>query len=284
MSIGSRAATRQLGRNDLPAVMELLRADPVERVFVASRVLATGMESMFLGCAIWGHFHGRELRSMLHAGANLVPVGADAEALAEYVELSGPARSSSSIVGPAASVLPLWEDLCRRWGRVWSVAREVRPSQPMLAIGGDTAVPADARVRPITLDDFEPYFDAAVRMYTEEVGVSPIGDADPGPYRSYVRRLIVSGRAFGIVEGGRVLFKADLGSVALGVAQVQGVWLDPTLRGRGLSAPAMAAVVDLARAEAPTISLYVNSFNAAARGTYRRVGFEQVGEFATILF
>lgn len=284
MSIGSRATTRQLGQNDLSAVMRLLRQDPIEHVFVASRVMATAMEPMFLGCPIWGHFDGRELGSLLHAGANLVPVNADADALAEYVELSGPARRSSSIVGPAATVLPLWESLSIRWGNTWASAREVRSSQPMLAISGDVTTPPDARVRRIILDDFEPYFDAAVRMYTEEVGVSPISDGDPGPYRSYVRRLITSGRAFGIIEHGRVLFKADLGSVALGVAQVQGVWLDPTLRGRGLSAAAMAGVVELARTEAPTISLYVNSFNSAARSTYRRVGFHQVGEFATILF
>jgi predicted GNAT family acetyltransferase len=31
-------------------------------------------------------------------------------------------------------------------------------------------------------------------------------------------------------------------------------------------------------------SLYVNSFNTAARATYRRVGFRQVGTYATVLF
>ena len=31
------------------------------------------------------------------------------------------------------------------------------------------------------------------------------------------------------------------------------------------------------------VSLYVNSFNTAAVRTYRTVGFEQVGTFATVL-
>ena len=44
----------------------------------------------------------------------------------------------------------------------------------------------------------------------------------------------------------------------------------------------MAAVVQLARSMVPTVSLYVNDYNLAARATYARVGFEQVGEFATV--
>ena len=70
------------------------------------------------------------------------------------------------------------------------------------------------------------------------------------------------------------MFKAEIGSVSSAACQVQGVWVPPDLRGRGLSAPGMAAVVEIARREiAPVVSLYVNDFNAAARATYRRVGF-----------
>jgi uncharacterized protein len=66
---------------------------------------------------------------------------------------------------------------------------------------------------------------------------------------------------------------------------VQGVWVPPELRGRGLAAPGMAAVVELAReAVAPVVSLYVNEYNEAARATYRRVGFTDVGAFMSVLF
>ncbi len=47
----------------------------------------------------------------------------------------------------------------------------------------------------------------------------------------------------------------------------------------------MAAVVERCLAEiAPVVSLYVNDYNVPALATYHRVGFEQVGTFATILF
>jgi predicted GNAT family acetyltransferase len=47
----------------------------------------------------------------------------------------------------------------------------------------------------------------------------------------------------------------------------------------------MAAVVHHARAAlAPTVSLYVNEYNAPARAAYRRAGFREVGAMMSVLF
>jgi ribosomal protein S18 acetylase RimI-like enzyme len=272
---------RILSRADLPAAIRVLSANPVENVFVASRVRAAGLDPVSLGCPVWGYERGGVLRALCHAGSNLVPVAAGPEALSAWTEFAGAQRMCASIIGPSNVAMDLWHRLGERWGTAWSQARDVRPHQPVMAIESDPAVASDPRVRRITLDQWDAYTEAAVKMYTEEIGVSPVS-GNPAGYRFYVRQLITSGRAFGIVEGGRVIFKADLGSVSGTVSQVQGVWLEPELRGRGLAAPAMAAVVELARAVVPTVSLYVNDYNRPARATYVRVGFTQVGEFATI--
>jgi len=270
-----------LGRDDLPAVLRLLARRPIENVFVGSRIRAAGVEASSLGCPIWGYEQDGELRSLCHAGANLVPVNADADAVDAWTEFAGPDRMCFSIIGPSTVALDLWRRLAERWGTPWSKVRDVRAKQPVMAISGPPAVEPDQRVRRMGLDHWDSYYEAAVKMYTEEVGVSPV-QGSPAGYRFYVRQLITSGRAFGLVHEGRVVFKADVGSVAGSVCQVQGVWLDPALRGQGLAAPAMAAVVQLARTIAPTVSLYVNDYNLPARATYARVGFTDVGEFATV--
>ena len=272
---------RVLGRADLPAAIRVLSARPVENVFVASRVRAAGLEPASLGCPVWGYERDGVLRALCHAGSNLVPVNAGSDALAAWTEFAGAPRMCASIIGPSAVAMELWQRLGERWGRSWSEARDVRAHQPVMAIDTEPAIAADPRVRRVTLDQWDAYTDAAVKMYTEEIGVSPV-QGNPAGYRFYVRQLITSGRAFGIFDGDRVLFKADLGSVSGSISQVQGVWLDPALRGRGLAAPAMAAVVQLARTVVPTVSLYVNDYNRPARATYARVGFREVGEFATI--
>ena len=127
-------------------------------------------------------------------------------------------------------------------------------------------------------------YPAAVAMFTEEVGVSPV-QGDPTAYRSRVRELIATGRAYARIEGGRVIFKAELGAVSERACEVQGVWVDPAERGRGLSSAGIASVVRMARHDfAPVVCLYVNDFNIAARRAYARVGFTEVGAFSSILF
>jgi uncharacterized protein len=276
-----RGSVRVLNRSDLPAAIRILSTKPVENVFVASRVRSAGLEQSSLGCPVWGYERDGMLRALCHAGSNLVPVNADDDAIAAWADFAGAQRICASIIGPSEVALALWRRLADRWGASWGETRNVRPHQPVMAITRPPSVAPDPRVRRVTLDQWDAYTDAAVKMYTEEIGVSPM-QGNPAGYRFYVRQLITSGRAFGIFQGRRVIFKADLGSVSASVCQVQGVWLEPELRGRGLAAPAMAAVVQLARSVVPTVSLYVNDYNLAARATYARVGFEQVGEFATI--
>lgn len=272
---------RVLNRKDLPAAIRVLSINPIENVMVAARVRAAGLEQSSLGCPIWGFERDGVLRALCHVGSNMVPVNADAEAVAAWVDFAGPRRPCASIIGPSTVALGLWRELSDRWGPAWRDVRNVRPHQPVLAISKDPQVTPNPGVRKVTLEHWDAYFEAAVRMYTEEVGVSPV-QGNPAGYRFYIRQLITSGRAFGLFDGNRVLFKADLGSVSGSVCQVQGVWLEPELRGRGLSAAAMAAVVQLARKIVPTVSLYVNDYNLPARASYARVGFSEVGEFATI--
>ena len=97
--------------------------------------------------------------------------------------------------------------------------------------------------------------------------------------------LVRAGKSLAWSEGGEVLLKAGIGAVSRGVCQVQGVRGAPAPRGRGIGAAGTAAVVEYARtAIAPVVSLYVNDFNGPARAAYARVGFREVGRFASVLF
>ncbi len=217
-------------------------------------------------------------------GGNIVPVAVPEAALGLLVrEIRRRGRRYTSIVGPTQQVRALWRIIGSAFGR----ARDIRECQPHLEINTRPAINPDPLVTPTPNADFDLLFPAAVAMFTEEVGYSPL--ASGGGYERRVRSLVSEGRSLSRIvhtrRGREVVFKADLGTVGFGVTQVQGVWVNPRYRGRGISAPAMAAVVNYAHHHfAPTVSLYVNDYNTAALATYARVGFVRTGTFATILF
>jgi uncharacterized protein len=275
-------ALRLLDNRDRDEVIELCDRDPVVNVFISSRVREAGLDPARLGGQLWGYQSGGRIGSLCYAGANLVPVAATPPAITAFAgraRLLG--RRCSSIVGPAQDVLSLWEMLRPSWGR----PREIRPTQPVMAISGPPQVVPDARVRRVRPDELDILLPASVAMFTEEVGVSPVGADGGSAYRARVNELIGLGRAFARIEDGQVVFKAEIGSVTPLACQVQGVWVRPELRGRGLAEAGMAAVVEEAlRNVAPVVSLYVNDFNRPARAAYRRVGFTDTATFASVLF
>ena len=276
------SALRVLRAADLPEVEAVLSVDPVTDVFVGSRVEALGLEPGRLGGEMWGHVVDGRIEALCHSGANLVPVQAgpaSVQVFADRARRQG--RRCASIVGERSAVAAMWEVLEPSWGP----ARDVRPHQPLLAIDRAPAVAADPSVRRVRDEELDLLVPACVAMFTEEVGISPV-TADGGAlYRARIAELVRGGRAFARIEDGRVVFKAEVGAVTAAACQLQGVWVPPDLRGKGLSAPGMAAVVAAALADiAPVVSLYVNDYNEAALATYRRVGFTDHATFMSVLF
>jgi hypothetical protein len=273
---------RQLGESERAAVERILDRDPYAGAQIAERVASHGLNWWRADGRIWGYGPGRRVESLCWSGAHLVPVCATPQAVAAFADLLGSEpRICSSIIGRSDAVLDLWDRLSPHWGP----ARDVRPHQPLLVADREPAVAPDPEVRLVRPHEVDQLFPAAVAMYTEEVGVSPLLDDGGRGYRRRIAELVRARRAYARFLGDRVIFKAELAIVTSRTTQVQGVWVDPEFRGRGIAAAAMAAVTrDALRRVAPTVSLYVNDYNAPARKVYARCGFASAGSFATILF
>ena len=273
---------RQLGESERATVERILDQDPYAGAQIAERVAAHGLNWWRSDGRIYGYGTGRKVESLCWSGAHLVPVLATPSAVAAYAELLGAEpRICSSIIGRADAVLDLWD----RLGGHWGPARDIRPHQPLLVADREAPIAPDPEVRLVRNGEVDQLFPAAVAMYTEEVGVSPLLDDGGRGYRRRITELVRGKRAYARFVGDRVIFKAELAIVTRRTTQVQGVWVDPEFRGRGLAAAAMAAVVhDALRRVAPTVSLYVNDYNAPARRVYAHCGFVPHGSFATVLF
>ena len=151
-------------------------------------------------------------------------------------------------------------------------------------LGGDSTGEPAGYARLATSADLGELLPAAAAMFTEEVGFDPIARYGDG-YAARLRTLIAGQRSAIVTDvNGRVIFKADAGIVNLDAAQVQGVWLHPDYRGYGLAKPFFAAAAQILQRQYPHLSLYVNDYNARALAMYRGTGWEQIGQFSTIIF
>ena len=274
---------RVLSPADLADLRVLLRRDPDAYCVVEERVDMAGLEVATSGGQTWGWYGSGGLESAVYVGANLIPIETtDAARDAFASRLARAGRRSSAIVGYQSEVIDLWDRLEPRWGP----AREVRDNQPLM-VQDQKSLPitADPDVRLVNIDELDILLPASVAMFEEEVGVSPVSGGREASYRARLGLTIRQGRAYARISNGEILFKAEVGSVSSSSCQIQGVWVTPRLRGMGMAAPGIAAVVAAAmRQHAPRVTLYANRHYAAALHAYARVGFRQIGTFATILF
>ncbi len=287
---------RRLEHRHTRWLAERVSSDPAQHAFLAS-VLETAKSAAVSTSAgtLYGCFRGTEPIAAYWVGGSIIaldPSPESNEAAAAHLNRRG--RYSCSLIGEAEAVLDLHHRLD------WGTPLGVRAAQPLLVADRAPAVVPDASVRVGEAADIAVTFPASVAMFTEEVGFSPVENGSAA-YMSRVRSLLLQRSTYLITTdtgpGGQplrrwpadtrqqVVFKADLGIRSRQSVQVQGVWVHPDFRGAGLGATAMAAVNEHVRAfVAPIVSLYVNDYNAAARKTYERAGYSQVGTFATVMY
>ncbi|MFY9718597.1 MAG: GNAT family N-acetyltransferase [Candidatus Cybelea sp.] len=189
-------------------------------------------------------------------------------------------RSSRMIVGPRDTVRAFWKLVGDRLGR----PRVVRDRQLVMMVDRGRLHRGEARVtvRRAEMGDWMAIADGSASMIRHELEYDPRRDSPS--FDSSVRRMIDAKRWWVGVADDRLCFMCNIGPWSEQTAQLQGIWTPPELRGRGLATASLAAICDRLLEVSPTLSLYVNDFNAEAVALYHRVGFEHVGDFQTILF
>jgi uncharacterized protein len=280
----SRFQVRPIGRDDQSLTLAALDRNPVRDVFIASRILHDGALTSLGPSPLWGAFEDGQLRGLLHVGPNLVPATDDQASCEALATAAGGLYPTRMVVGERATVEFLWSLI----GPSYPAPREVRRRQFVYAVDPERLVhDPRARARGIARlaerSDEDRVLKLSAAMYTEEMGENPMA-RDPDGYRRRVRMLIARGWTYVFESGGGLQFKMDVGCASTHSAQIQGVYVPPELRGRGVGTTAMAASCRLALDRHPSLSLYVNDFNTPAVALYERIGFlREPYDFQTIM-
>ena len=251
----------------LPQVLEFCAADPVERVFLED-VARRGL----------GRFHAVEtdghLTALCHVGANVVPSGADCAVFGAAAAHGKPLM----IIGDERAVAELWDVARHRMPR----PRADRPGQPVFVIE-EPPEPGETGLRPATTGDLELLVPACARTHFEEIGVDPLRRDSEG-FRWRTRAQIEEGRSWLWQENGTILFKAEASAWTPSAVQIQQVWVDPKVRGRGNAQRGMRDLVRLLLRQVPHVCLFVRVENAPAIRVYEAIGMRRRGAYRSLLF
>jgi RimJ/RimL family protein N-acetyltransferase len=251
----------------LDEVLAFCAEDPVERVLLED-VARRGL----------GRFaavrDGDRVTALCHAGANLVPVGDGCDAFAEHALNGDPLM----MVGPEQAVAELWSairDSVRR-------PRDDRPGQPVYAID-EPPEPGDTCLRPAVPADFARLLPACSLAHREEIGIDPL-ERDPEGFRRRTRSQIDEGRSWLWLEDGTICFKAEASAWTPSAVQIQQVWVDPAVRGRGYAQRGLRDLCRLLLGHASHVCLFVRPENAPAIRVYEAIGMQRVSMYRSVIF
>ena len=278
----SKNLVRPLTRTDISSVKNLALQDEISNCFLINRLQELEQYTWSLQNEFLVFEENGKIESAIYFGANIIPLNTSEKSQIQFAQylLDQPKRISS-IVGNKDEVMSFWEIL----KPFMPTPREIRSTQPLLVIDDSPLVAPDNFVQTVLMRDLDLIIPACVSMFTEEVGVPPVGEISEKSYRNRVADVINQRKMFARIENNQVIFKAEIGVSTNKVCQVQGVWVPPHLRGRNFGKAGMASVVNFARQNfAPKVSLYVNDYNLRAQAVYKSVGFQEHSTFATILF
>jgi GNAT superfamily N-acetyltransferase len=254
-------------RPERDEVIAFCDEDPIERVFLAD-VARRGL----------GRFaavrDGDRLVALCHLGANIVPSGAGTGLFAELAARAHPRM----LIGDETAVSELWETARDHLPPV----REDRPGQPVYVLE-DSPSPGGSALRPAQLGDLGLLVRTSAAAYLEEVGIDAYS-RDPALFEWRTRTQIEEGRSWLWEQDGRVLFKAEASAWTERAVQLQQVWVDPELRGRGYAKRGLADLCgDLLRMT-PAVCLFVRPENAVAIRLYESLGMRRVGAYRSLIF
>jgi uncharacterized protein len=268
---------RPLRVSDEDAAYDFLAQAPFDNVMMMATIRDWGFASPHIR-----QFFGCEKNGSLCAIASFsrdVALYGDPEAMRQFGVMALTRRPvPRRIISPSAEVAAFW----RSFGEVKLPLRFDR-QQPLYAVGSAQVRRSLAcpELEEASLAETELLMQSSAAMNREELGIDPL-QTEPALFRSRIRGLIELGRMYRVLDHGGVAFQAAVYSQTQQASQIASVYTRPDLRGRGLATRAMAEVcrrrLDVSRA----CCLFVNDFNTAARRTYEKVGFVQVGEFRAI--
>lgn len=273
-----RVTVARLDDANRQEVLAFLAKRPLHTVVMSSFVRDNGLVSPFNRGTFYGcrDEEGRLAGVALIGHATMVEARTE-EALAAFARLARESQSGHVILGEKDKVGRFWDYYATGGESPRLLCREM-----LLEQSWPVAVREEVKgLRLATPDDLELVMPVQAEMAYEESGVNPL-ERDPEGFRRRCARRIEMGRVWVWVEDGRLIFKADIISETPEVIYIEGVWVNPSERGKGYGLRCMSQLGRELLTRTGSLSMLVNERNSKALSLYSRAGYRLRGCYDTI--
>ncbi len=138
-----------------------------------------------------------------------------------------------------------------------------------------------SELRLATENDLEQVAAVHAQIVLEETGVDPLA-LDPTGFRRRCAARIAQGRVWVWIKDGELIFKTDVVSETPEAVYIEGLWINPSQRGKGLSKLCLASLCRKLLNQTNAICGFVDAENFVAQALYRKVGFSLIEGYAKI--
>lgn len=269
-----------LANRDQEEVLAYLSRRPIHTVYMAGLIRDNGLVSPLNR----GRFYAfrdrlRQIEGVALLGQKTVFEALTEAALEGFAALASGNPERQLIRGEEEQIERLLAHLSRREDTPRRICRE-RLLEQISPVEGVEPV---TDLRPAFMEEQDEVASINARMMFEENGVNPL-ERDPKGVLERIRRRIAQGRVWVLIEGGRIIFKAEVISETPSASFIEGVYVSPLERGRGYGFRCMTELGRRLLARTSSLCLVVNEDNKGAQALYRKAGYQQRSRYCTVYF
>jgi predicted GNAT family acetyltransferase len=268
----------RLRQGDQAEVLEFLAERPLHTVIIAGWIRDNGLVSPLNRGTFYGCRNSQgELEGVALIGHVTLLETRTERALEAFAHIAQDYSGTHLLMGEQERIREFWDSYSGDGQPVRRACREtlfelLSPVAEKERVEG---------LRSATLSDLHLVIPVQAEMAFEESGIDP-READPEGFRERCARRIEQGRIWLLLEEGELIFKADIIGETPDVFYLEGVYVAPIARRRGLGTRCMAQLSNQLLAQTQSICLLVNEQNQTAHSFYRKVGFQERGTYDTI--
>lgn len=268
-----------LKNSDEKEVLRFLKKRSVHSVVMTSFIQDNGMESpnnrgKFYGCRA---AHG-QLEGVALIGHTTLVEAHSETAIAEFARI---ARESETPIHFMMSDGAVIGDFWRRFVEDQRQPRLVCTETLFEISASDVKPEADTNLRTATAAELLPVAEAHAEVALTESGVNPLERDREGFLRRTLKR-IEKERTWVVFENGELLFKADVVAENAEVIYLEGIYVNPKLRGKGVASNHLAHLCGILLDKVKHVCLLSNVEFTDAHRAYLKAGFRMRDTLQTI--